>query len=403
MVGYMEKEKDVTIMPKVADTETYLLFKKEENSLYCIGNDEKDRYVMVSEKNLAHFQDILTFFDGNHSIQWINTYFKKNNITIDAYRIYTILSKNGLIVSPEPETVEHGEFKTLSVDVMEINAESFFRKITQYSFIPSWYYAMTFPLIIYGLFLFFGTYSDAIVSINTYKMGEYVSVGWLVSLLLAIPTLLLHECGHGITASKMGISARTLYFSLYCGFIPFFYLHIPHLYPLKRMKRIIIFLSGVYVNLWIFSLAIVISHHGSFTSLSDQLLWKLALVNLFIIGANLIPFLPTDGYFVLTNVLKTPNLRTRAFIEFKKILTGNPVSQGRLVMIYLSLSIFLIFLEGIFLMSWIYFISVELYTILLQGVAEMNYLAFFASIFALSMLTAILFTGIKRGKEKFRT
>jgi putative peptide zinc metalloprotease protein len=49
-----------------------------------------------------------------------------------------------------------------------------------------------------------------------------------------------------------------------------------------------------------------------------QVLAKLSLANFFTILGNLSPLMPTDGYFILSTLLKKVNIRTNALFEFLK-------------------------------------------------------------------------------------
>ena len=74
--------------------------------------------------------------------------------------------------------------------------------------------------------------------------------------------------------------------------------------------------AGIYMNFVLASLSIVLmqfSRGGLY-----KLLIIICTTNISLVLGNLSPLLPLDGYFILTTLIKKPNLRRESFIEFKK-------------------------------------------------------------------------------------
>mgnify|MGYP000027633116 FL=1 len=62
-------------------------------------------------------------------------------------------------------------------------------------------------------------------------------------------------------------------------------------------------------------------------------------VNFVLIISNLFPLLPLDGYFILSTLMKKPNLRKQSFVDFKNMVLGKKVKFKAVYFIYFLLSI----------------------------------------------------------------
>jgi Zn-dependent protease len=69
----------------------------------------------------------------------------------------------------------------------------------------------------------------------------------------------------------------------------------------------------------------------------QQYFARLALANLIVAVSNLFPFLPTDGYFILSTLFRQPNIRARAWREFKEVIRFRRPTSG-LLMVYFAMS-----------------------------------------------------------------
>ncbi|RNC81699.1 MAG: hypothetical protein ED559_07905 [Phycisphaera sp.] len=101
----------------------------------------------------------------------------------------------------------------------------------------------------------------------------------------------------------------------------------------KRLHRLIVVLAGVYIELFIASLAIFI------WAIAPSATVKLIAFDIVVVAgvatvlANLNPLMRFDGYYILSDVLEVPNLRStaqRRAIELLKFLTiGVPMTPNR--------------------------------------------------------------------------
>lgn len=148
-----------------------------------------------------------------------------------------------------------------------------------------------------------------------------------------LASMLLHEAGHAVVAAWYGLKPRSLTVALYLGFIPMLYLRIPGLYTLPPRRRIVVWSAGCAVNL-----AIAAGTYASAAALHPSAVWGVFLVtlatwNLALAKLNLIPFLPTDGYFIASTLLREHNLRDQAH----QVLGGWLRGRGTAVRAWVSL------------------------------------------------------------------
>src|SRR5436189_2350861 len=122
-----------------------------------------------------------------------------------------------------------------------------------------------------------------------------------------------HEFAHGLTCKNFGGSVREIGFLL-LYFQPAFYCNVSYawLFP-EKSKRLWVTFAGAYFEVFIWALATLVWR------VTDPytLVHYLALVVVATSGIktlfNLNPLIKLDGYYLLSDYLEVPNLRSRAF------------------------------------------------------------------------------------------
>lgn len=327
-----------TICPRVVpNIKAWLLFEKKEGNLWAIGSVEQDKFVSVPETKVAHISEIVASFDGQHSIDAIqNDYAEKHHQQIDVAKIYHLFSSANLIADPKPLHVFRGEFKRFAVDLLDINIRSFFEKYQptiRRFFRPLM--LITLLLIVAGIAV---TRFDQITAADVFTVRNSFLLGYIVLSLSGPFLTLAHELSHAITASYYGASPRHIKVALYFG-LPVFYTDIAGIYTLKPNNRIKIWLAGSYINL-VIGCAMLLLYRllaPGFQPEVGQIMIKIAVGALLSIIGNFSPLTPTDGYFIVSTLLKQANIRTRAFQEFFKLLRGeNNKLRGFLLIYFLT-------------------------------------------------------------------
>lgn len=142
-----------------------------------------------------------------------------------------------------------------------------------------------------------------------------------------------HELGHASVEKHYGRNVGSAGFSLYFG-RPSFYVNASDSLMMDRWPRILLFAAGGFAEL-------VVAGLGSITLFlfpdwgPAPLLYRFALLNLFVIVLNLLPLLELDGYWIFTDLIQVTDLRPRslAFIQhdlWHKLRTRERITRQEL-------------------------------------------------------------------------
>jgi multidrug efflux pump subunit AcrA (membrane-fusion protein) len=153
--------------------------------------------------------------------------------------------------------------------------------------------------------------------------------GGLIGLwrLTSIPLLLtavfalawVHETGHAITLKHFGGSVHEMGFLL-LYFQPCFYCNISDSYLMSdRRRRLYVGLAGLFFQGFVTALAILLWRVIEPGSVISDFLWVFAAVSLAIFLFNFNPLIKLDGYYMLVDLLRIPNLRAKAFRYWRSI------------------------------------------------------------------------------------
>lgn len=154
----------------------------------------------------------------------------------------------------------------------------------------------------------------------------YVSVGSLFSL-YSIPLIIavvftvttIHEFAHGVTLKHFGGKAQEMGF-LVLYFMPGFYCNVDDAWLLAKRERILVTAAGGFIQLFIWSLATIAWRMLSPETIAS----RVCVVTIAFSGIqtlfNFNPLIRLDGYYLLSDYLEVPNLRSKAFRFLKEKL-----------------------------------------------------------------------------------
>jgi Coenzyme PQQ synthesis protein D (PqqD) len=133
--------------------------------------------------------------------------------------------------------------------------------------------------------------------------------GALVVALLA--AVFVHEGGHALTLARFGGTIRRMGIGWYwCA--PIAFVDTSDAHALPRPQRIAVSLGGPIASFIFAALASIVASCPLPEDVRS-VAWSLAIVNYGISLWNLNPLIELDGYYVLTDMLDRPNLRSDAF------------------------------------------------------------------------------------------
>lgn len=153
------------------------------------------------------------------------------------------------------------------------------------------------------------TYTSIITNINVYvqHLSEIFSAKYLLSYILLYFIYVWHEFGHAAAGRRFSCKSKGIGFGFY-WIIPVFFSDMSNIWRLKRYERIVVNLGGIYfdlLNTTILLIAYFISHEFIFLVLPSII----ALSTL----RNLNFFLKFDGYWIVSDLLKIPNLHKSSY------------------------------------------------------------------------------------------
>ena len=301
------------------DLHHWLLFRKRSGDLYIVGSLSLDRYLIVPAAKLEVTLRAVSYLDGTHDLAWIQkklaSEYGRDVALID---LFTKLRSAGLIKTANVPRRPYSEILRHSIPLFEASVSPIFKHL---GFLQSLFSPLAIvaglTLICLGLSHFSPSRIGAVsVARNLGSQTLDYAAFWLGLLLLAF----IHECFHGFVALRYGLRPVRINGALYLGFIPYIFITIHGIYTVRPAKRVAIWSAGVYANLLAGALLLLalpnVAPHGLLAATIAKLIWA----NLVIIGLNLSPFMATDAYFILSTLVRTPNIRTNAYLEFRKWL-----------------------------------------------------------------------------------
>lgn len=153
------------------------------------------------------------------------------------------------------------------------------------------------------------------------SLVEIFSLTSIPLLVAAIMSLaLVHEFGHALTLKHYGGSVHEMGFLL-MYFQPAFYCNISDTYLLPgRKPRILVGLAGLFFQGLATAFAIVAWRVLEPGTLLSNFFWVFVAVSLAIFLFNLNPLIKLDGYYILVDWVRIPNLRAKAFAYWRALL-----------------------------------------------------------------------------------
>lgn len=161
---------------------------------------------------------------------------------------------------------------------------------------------------------------------------------FLVTLWLGVISILLHELGHAIAMRLTGLKVFKVGFKLFL-LIPFFYVDTNTAWSRNRADRIKISSGGIIMNAFIVGLTFLASMFVQ-NELILATLFTFAYLNLSLIFINLVPFIELDGYYILIDTIKVPNLIQESRKMVYKIFTGGRLNGAEFYMAIFGLLYF---------------------------------------------------------------
>lgn len=163
-----------------------------------------------------------------------------------------------------------------------------------------------------------------------YSPDQIFQIGSIALIMLTVfATLIFHEFAHALACHYYGGEVREMGFLL-LFFQPAFYADVSDawLFP-KKSHRLTVTWVGPFMQFLIFALAVIVWRVTVPGTLPSRIALIIILVSGISVLFNFNPLIKLDGYYLLSDWLDIPNLRSRAFGYlgnwFKRIILGWPI------------------------------------------------------------------------------
>ncbi len=291
-------------------TKYWLLFKKKNQDVYCLGNVQSNKFIKVYDDQLKDVKAMLHLMDGKNTLEAIQSQIH----SFDTLSLYKTMCKAGLIKGFD-SSYQNNEFELYSFVICKLSTYRLKRmfyllgKIFTRPIITILLLAFIFVAVITNI----NSIPRFMTSPDTYRIFQSDTVNLVVYYVISLVSILLHELGHAIVAARYKAPPSTLTVALYLYVTLIVYLTIPGIYTKPPKQRIYIWCAGIYVNAIICATSLVL-----YSLFGNPIMALTFVVNLTLIIINISPMMPLDGYFIVCTLLKTTNMRAQFLHPFVK-------------------------------------------------------------------------------------
>jgi len=163
-----------------------------------------------------------------------------------------------------------------------------------------------------GLF-FAGTFVSIFIQKENFEiMGSTVVGFFFYYFIVLAPIIAVHEIAHGLALVHYGGEPREMGTGLYF-FGPMFYIDVTDVWALSRFQRIMVFAAGSISTFLIGATIMIVQYVWQFSAPVSHILTMAVFYCFYGLIVDLSPLLEADGYHILSDIVKIPDLRDRSF------------------------------------------------------------------------------------------
>jgi putative peptide zinc metalloprotease protein len=193
--------------------------------------------------------------------------------------------------------------------------------------------SLLWPILILGAImgmLYAGSFVSIFATKENFEIMGSTVVGFFFYYFIALaPVIVLHELSHALALRHYGGAPREMGTGLYF-FGPMFYVDTTDGWTLGRYERIMISAAGSITELTIASLIMISQYLMQFPPFVSHVLTMIVFYIFYGMLINLSPLMQTDGYLILSDSLKMPDLRGKSFGYLQALvarLFGKPIDK----------------------------------------------------------------------------
>ncbi len=354
------------------------------DSIIIIKTDDGRYLATINEINYLISQDVYTIIEGKKdkkSIDEIKKTLNKNGENYSNDEISEVIEKKLPQLLKENLKIQN-PVKNLGT-VCETTTFKKYRKILDKLFLSKTFYSLFISQLFFSLLFIY-------LNSNFFDSIFQIKIEWFITFLFTFFIMFIHELGHAISAIKFDIKPPRIGFGYYFIY-PAMFTDLTEVWRLNKQNRIIINLSGMYFQLFINTILIMLFY---LNVLDSFFIFSFIFSNLMIIFFNLNPLFKFDGYWIFSDYFDLPNLRTRANTYLIRFLKKEECEEKKIIKIY-AFS-FLVFMITV----WV-FISYKFYnSIIVVSNINIKFHDKISSIITLILILLIIFNFLKSKFKK---
>jgi len=288
-----------------------ILKKSMYNKIEIHKTEYLEKYLLISNNCILYVgvivKDIIDFLKEEFTIDVIvEKINKKHNIKLSYQEVDNVKTNIDKFLTRKEDT---SLYKVLNFfNPSKVSTPTFLFKI----FYAKFFYIILTTLIIINFFIYY----------DLPRTNENSNFSRIFILIITLIILFIHELGHCVSAKKFNVKVTEIGLGIYFIF-PVFFVNLNESWKLKKEKRTIINLSGIYTQLIIgFFLALCLYFFKE-----NEILLSVFKINFYIILINLNPFLKFDGYWVVSDLIEDNNLLKTSTDLIKNKFKTNKLSK----------------------------------------------------------------------------
>lgn len=284
------------------------IVKTKDMGIICIQK-EYDYRVTLNQ----HAFDVICLIDGKKTIGQLTKEFNdKKGEDISANMLLGlldgVLKKSGIINMGDGYRINHSEpsYLRLRINLIGNRHSSLISRYLKYLFGRRlfWTLFVVQSLIVYSIFILYA--KDMYFQLENIRLADTVVVFVLMGI-----ALVAHEFGHVSACDRYGAHHGSIGFGFYL-FTPVMYADVSDIWRLPQNQRIIVNMAGIYMGNYIAVIAFAIYLYTG--NLIFLYVFSLQCIESL---CNLNPLLKYDGYWMLSDLLKLPNMSMMAYKKIK--------------------------------------------------------------------------------------
>ena len=339
-----EPPREATLPPPpklLDDVGVWLFYPRGSRSedVYTVGSITADRYLTVPGSKLQAVRAFMQQLNGRRTLEQIHEdMIREHGLEIDVITLHRKFRRAGLLAGPGGN--QGGDIQEMSATFLRLPIDrllGWFQLLSPLAR-PIAYLGAALIAVALVLLLADPSFLRLMAKPAAADLSILGSAG--LAILIAVLSMLLHELCHCYAASHWGILSGTVRIQLYLGAIPIVGLKLAGLYTLPPRGRLAVWSAGIFANLSITAAALLalrtVAPGSAPLELAAAINWLLAVF-------NLMPLLPTDGYFMLCTLVKDSNVRVRAWSWVRRPFRSGKKRPSVFVLAYIVSTVWLLF------------------------------------------------------------